>query len=224
VARTKSSEELRVDAARNRERILVAARAAFAECGLDVPFDEIARRAEVGIATLYRRFPTRGALLAAAFAPKMSAYAAAAGAALEHHDPWEGFSDFIRKACAMQAADAGFADVLTLTFPTTAEFDRELQTTLERLREVVDRAQTAGVLRADFVLEDLVLLLMANAGVVNATKRHAPRAWQRFAAYMLDAFRAPGHSQLPKPPSPTRISKAIRGATTADRRPAGRDV
>jgi AcrR family transcriptional regulator len=177
-----------------------------------VPFDEIARRAEVGIATLYRRFPTRGELVAEAFAPKMLAYAAAAEAALSYSGPWEGFSDLVRRLCAMQAADAGFADVLALTFPATPEFDREMQATLRRVREVVERAQKAGVVRADFVLEDLVMLLMANAGVVNATKRYAPRAWERFAAYMLDAFRAPGASQLPRPISPTRMARAIRDA------------
>ena len=203
-----------MDAARNRERLLEAARGAFAERGLDVPFDEIARRAGVGIATLYRRFPTRGELVAAAFAPKVSSYAAAAEVALDHRDPWKGFSDFVRTVCAMQAADAGFADVLALTFPTTPDFERDMQATLERVQELVDRAQRAGSLRADFVLEDLVMLLMANAGVVNATKQHAPKAWERFAAYMLDAFRAPGASRLPKPISPIRMANAMRSAAS----------
>ena len=58
---------MRADAERNRERILVAARDAFAERGIDVPMDEIARQAGVGVATLYRRFPARSDLVAAAF-------------------------------------------------------------------------------------------------------------------------------------------------------------
>jgi len=64
-------------------------------------------------------------------------------------------------------------------------------------------------LRADFVVEDLVVLMTANAGVVNATKRYAPKMWERFVAYMLDAFRAPGASPLPKPISSARLARAI---------------
>lgn len=164
----------------------------------------------MGIATLYRRFPTRQELVAAAFEPKMDAYVAAAEKAIAHPDPWEGFSGYVRTVCAMQAADAGFADVLALTFPATAELDRQLRTATAGLHDVVERAKAAGALRADFVMEDLVLLLIANAGVVNATKRHAAKAWERFAAYMLDAFRAPGASPLPKPINPARLSLAIR--------------
>jgi hypothetical protein len=65
-------------------------------------------------------------------------------------------------------------------------------------------------LREDFVMEDLVLVLMANAGVVNVTKRHAPTAWERLVGYLLDGFRAPGASFLPAPLDAVRLSRAIR--------------
>ncbi len=204
---------LRVDAARNREAILEAARQVFAESGMDAALEEIARRADVGIATLYRRFPTRQDLVAAAFEPRLRAYEAAARAAIAAPDPWEGFSTFVRTACSMQAADAGCADVFSLTFPTTTELDRQLRAATAGLNDVIERAKAQAALRADFVLEDLVVLLMANAGVVNATKRHAPEAWERFAAYMLDAFRAPGASPLPEPVGPARLARAIRRST-----------
>jgi len=213
MAPTDPPRALRVDAARNREAILEAARQVFAESGTDAALEEIARRADVGIATLYRRFPTREDLVATAFEPRLHAYRAAAEAAVAAPDPWDGFSGFVRAACAMQAADTGFADVLALTFPATAELDRQLRSATAGLGDVIERAKDAGALRADFALEDLVLLLMANAGVVNATKRHAPNAWKRFAAYMLDAFRAPGASSLPKPISPARLARAIRRST-----------
>ncbi|MGD9700887.1 MAG: TetR/AcrR family transcriptional regulator [Acidimicrobiia bacterium] len=210
MAKSEAARPLRVDAARNRAAILHAAREAFAEHGTDVALDEIARRAGVGIATLYRRFPTREDLVAAAFEPKMCAYVAATQAAVAEPDPWEGFSGFVRTVCAMQAEDAGFADVVALTFPATAELDRLLRSATAGLGDVIERAKAAEQLRADFVMEDLVLLLMANAGVVNATKRHAPRAWERLAAYMLDAFRAPGATPLPRPIDPRRLSLAAR--------------
>ena len=201
---------LRCDAARNRDAILEAARAAFAEEGVGVPLEEIARRAGVGIATLYRRFPTRDELVAAAFAPKVTAYVAAADTASAAEDPWTGFSGFVRTVCAMQAADAGFADVITLTFPATATLDRRLRATTGGMQDVVARAKAAGELREDFVLEDIVVLLLANAGVVNATKDHAPDAWERFVAYMLDAFHAPSASPLPPPVPARRLARIIR--------------
>lgn len=211
---------LREDAARNRDAVLCAARSLFAERGIDVPLEEIARCAGVGIATLYRRFPDRQTLVRAAFEPKMRAYAAAARAAVEAADPWDGFAGYVRTVCAMQAADAGFADVITLTFPATAELDRELRAASAGINDVVERAKVSGALRPDFVLEDLVVALMANAGVVNATSAHAPGAWQRFVSYQLDAFRATGRSQLPDPESPRRLLRSMRRSKQAARRAA----
>src|SRR5215212_2780874 len=88
---------LRADAERNRERVLAAAREAFAEQGLDASTNEIARRAGVGIATLLRRFPSRDELVGAVFADRMSAYTAASADALTDPDPWHGFCGFIER-------------------------------------------------------------------------------------------------------------------------------
>src|SRR3954471_17002002 len=93
--RTADGAGLRVDAERNRQRIVTAAREAFAELGLDVPMEDIARRAGVGIGTLYRRYPPRPELIAAAFETKMTAYADIAQQAPADPDPWHGFCDFV---------------------------------------------------------------------------------------------------------------------------------
>src|SRR5690242_2170061 len=82
---------LRSDARDNRERILAIARLAFATEGLDVPIREIARRAQVGVATVYRRFPTKEALLAEAFAEQMAVCSAVVEEGLAAADPWRGF-------------------------------------------------------------------------------------------------------------------------------------
>ena len=108
--------------------MLSAAREVFAEQGLDASTNEIARRAGVGVATLFRRFPTRDDLVGAAFADKMSAYAAAIDDALADSDPWHGFCGFIERVCQMQADDRGFADVLTMTFPTAKARSRRSAT------------------------------------------------------------------------------------------------
>src|SRR5438094_8772423 len=111
-ARTDGSDGpgLRPDAQRNRERVVEAARDVFAEQGLEASTNEIARRAGVGVATLFRRFPTRDNLIAAAFTNKMHAYAEAIDEALADPDPWSGFCGYIERVCQMQADDRGFAD------------------------------------------------------------------------------------------------------------------
>src|SRR6185503_11182198 len=114
---------LRVDAARNRGRIVEAAQAAFAERGLEVPLEDVAGRAGVGIATLYRRFPTRDDLIAACFERRVAEYARAAEEALKAPDPWAGFCAYVEHICAMQAADRGLKDVLTRTFPNAGAME-----------------------------------------------------------------------------------------------------
>jgi AcrR family transcriptional regulator len=200
---------LRVDAERNRQRLIAAAREMFAERGLDVPMEDIARHAGVGVATLYRRFPTRADLIAGAFEAKMAAYADAGTQALAHPDPWAGFCAYIEQVCAMQADDRGFATVLCMTFPADKQFEAERDRAYDNFLELVRRAQAAGRLRADFVAEDLAILLMANAGVVAGTADAAPDAWRRFAAYMIQAFSARSAAPLPEPPTHTAMHRAL---------------
>jgi AcrR family transcriptional regulator len=204
-----SARALRADAERNRERILAAAREVFAERGLDAPFEAIAQRAEVGQATLYRRFPRREDLIAACFAPKLAEYAAALEDALAAPDAWTGFCGFLEHVCAMQAADQGVQDVLTTTFPTAREVEAQRAHAFERLTALIRRAQSQGGLRADFVPEDVVLLLLANAGVVRAMRHAAPDAWRRFVGLMLDALRADRAHPLPPPPTPAQTYRAM---------------
>ena len=201
---------LRIDAERNRGRIVDAAQIAFAEHGLDIPLEDVADRAGVGIATLYRRFPTREALIAACFERRLAEYAHAAEEALEAVDAWEGFRGYVERICAMQAADRGLKDVLTRTFPGAGDLEAHRARGYELSARMIERAKDAGALRADFVPEDLVLLLMANAGVVQGAGNAAPDAWRRFVALMLDAFRADGASPLPPPPTPRQVIRAMR--------------
>ena len=184
---------LRADAADNRRRLVDAARAVFAERGIDAPLDEIARRAGVGNATLYRRFPTRDALVAAAFEDRLAEYAGAAAEALRAPDPWAGFCGYVERVCAMQAADRGARDVLTMTFPTARGLEAQRARAYRDFAELVRRAQAEGQLRADFVAEDLVLLLMANAGVVRGAGRppHWPGSGSWGSCSMGAALRAP---------------------------------
>lgn len=201
---------LRVDAERNRARIVAAAQAAFAKRGLDVPLEEIAALAGVGIATLYRRFPTRDDLIAACFEDRVAEYANAAEDALRAPDGWSGFRAYVERICAMQAADRGLKDVLMRTFPNAKALERHRARGYELTVRLIDRAKAQGSLRSDFVPEDIVLLLMANAGVVQAAGQDAPEAWRRFVALMLEAFRADRALSLPPAPTPRHMLRAMR--------------
>ena len=200
---------LRADAERNRDRIVAAAREVFAERGLHAPMGEVACRAGVGVGTLYRRFPTRADLVAATFEPKMAAYADAVASTLTQADPWKGFCDYVHTVCAMQAADRGLNDVLTLTFPTAKRFEAERARARDGLVELITRAKATGRLRSEFVPEDLVMLLMANAGVINATGDAAPNTWKRLVAYMIQAFAAESAGPLPASPAPKHLYRAL---------------
>jgi AcrR family transcriptional regulator len=199
-----------VDAERNRAALLCAARDVFAEQGLEAPLEEIALRAGVGIATLYRRFPTRGQLVAAALVGKVTQYADAAEQALAVPDPWAGFASFVERICELQAGDRGLSDLLTMSLPADEHIEQLRRLANRRVSALVQRAKAAGRLRQDFVVEDLLLLLIAHAGVVHVTHQDAPRAGRRFVALMLDAF---GHadepSSLPAPPSAARMRRAM---------------
>jgi AcrR family transcriptional regulator len=202
-------EELRADAERNRQLLLQAAREVFADQGLDASSKEIARRAGVGIATLYRRFPTRQGLLVATFGPKLAAYTEAIDRALKDPDPWRGFCDYLTAITAMQQGDRGFRDILTQAFPDARELRAQRDHVYHGVAELIERAKATGCLREDFVPEDVPLLLMANAGVVAATAEHAPESSKRLVGYLLQAFASAAASELPPPATPQRMYRAL---------------
>lgn len=202
---------LRADAVRNRGRILKAAQKAFAEHGLDVPLEDVAERAGVGIATVYRRFPTRDDLIAACFEHRLEEYARAAEEALQAPDGWSGFRSYVERICGMQAADRGLKDVLTRTLPDAKALEAHRARGYELSVRLIERAKAEGTLRSDVVPEDLVLLLMANAGVVQGMGSAAPDGPPRLVALLLDGLRSEGASELPPPPSPRQVMRAMRG-------------
>jgi hypothetical protein len=109
----------------------------------------------------------------------------------------------------MQADDRGFADVLTMTFPTAKAFEEERNRSANALGELLDRAKAAGKLRQDFAHQDVPLILMANAGVVTATRDAAPDAWRRLLGYLLQSFAATAARQLPDPPTKGQMYRAL---------------
>lgn len=204
-----TGQSLRRDAERNRERIIAAARTVFARDGLNASMASVAREAGVGIATMFRRFPDKAELVDAVFIDRMDAYADAVAAALADPDPWHGFIGYVENACAMQAADYGFADVLTTTFPAAKALERRRNEAYAGMVELIGRAKDTGRLRADFDPSDLVLVHMANSGVVNATGDAAPDAWRRVVALLIQSFEAPARAPLPASPEHDALYRAM---------------
>ncbi|GLY16826.1 TetR/AcrR family transcriptional regulator [Kineosporia rhizophila] len=194
----------RADAVRNRERLVAAAAGAFADLGLDASMNEVARRAGVGIATALRNFAHRDELVAAVFHDRMRRYAELTEAAAELPDAWEGFRQCVLQVCELQASDRGFTQVLIGAFPAAPEFESERSRAYRSFSALTRRAQTQGRLRADFAPNDLMLILMANAGVIAHTLDQAPDAWRRLVGYFLQSLSAEHAEPLPVPPVPAR--------------------
>ncbi|MGW5657133.1 TetR/AcrR family transcriptional regulator [Streptomyces humi] len=193
-------QTMRSDARDNRARILDAARTVFGEAGLSAPVREVARHANVGPATLYRHFPTKQALVAETFAEQRRACQTAVRDALADPDAWHGFRSLIERICELHAHSRGFADAFMTAFPEAMDFAADRERTLRAVGELARRAQESGRLRSGFVIDDLVLMLMAHRGLQDAPRAARITASRRFAAYVIEAFRA-----TPGPETPTRL-------------------
>ncbi|WP_130796957.1 TetR/AcrR family transcriptional regulator [Streptomyces otsuchiensis] len=195
---------VRADARRNRERVLVAARTVFAERGIDAPMAAVARRAGVGVATLYRHFPTRDALVRAAFAQQMETCARALTEALAVPDPWHGFQHLVETVCGLQREERGFPAAFLAAFPDSRPDQARSRERAEGdFAILVRRAQASGALRADFRPSDLAMVLLAHGGLVTALPGDSATS-RRLVAYLLQSFRADAARRpLPPPAAPT---------------------
>lgn len=199
-ARGVATPRLRRDAARNRERILAAARLAFAQQGVDASLEHIAKSSGVAIGTLYRHFPTRIDLLLAAFEEKFEAFMAAAESALAAEDPWVGLSSYLETLCGMQAGDRGFNDFVSMRFPSSARTEAMHDQVCAAMETILGRAQDAKVARTDLTIGDLITVTWANSRIIEATSDIAPRAWRRQLMLTLESFRYRGDADLDEPP------------------------
>ena len=202
---------------------MTAAARLFAERGLSVPLEDVARAAGVGVATLYRRFPTRTDLTIEVFERNLEPAVAVVDRALTEPDAWNGFRDMVTGLCALQASDPGLRALLTTAFPTTSQIEQQASATVDKMSAVIARAQQAGVVRSDMTAGDVVVTLLGNAGVVEATHEHAPGASRRFAALMLDAFSTGGRTELPLATPPEALRRSI-AMLTSENHPTPRST
>jgi AcrR family transcriptional regulator len=196
VSRT-SLPQLRRDAAENRARILAAARVIFDEEGLDAGMDEIARRAGVGVGTVYRRFDSKEELIAAALADLPAQLRELIAAAEEADSVADGFFGFLAAVGELQAAHVGCLSRLW----SSADAESRTETT-ELGRALLERAQAAGVVRADLVYEDVSMLFWSLQGVIERTLAVHPDAWRRHLELLISGLRPGGEALAGTPLSP----------------------
>jgi AcrR family transcriptional regulator len=188
---------LRADALENREHILVSARALFSQQGLDIGMREIARKAKVGPATLYRRFPTKQALIDEAFSIELRECREIVSDGCENRDAWLGFVSTVERLIALNVQNKGFVDAYTSTTSATELIAAHRRDLLRMLAGLARRAQEMGSLRPDFRMFDLTLMLRAAHGLTSGDRTTRASAGTRFAELVIDAFMAHGDSTLP---------------------------
>jgi AcrR family transcriptional regulator len=181
-----ASRPLRADAARNREKLLAAAAELFAERGLDVPLEHIARRAEVSIGTLYKHFPTRADFATAIFPERLAALDVIGEKALADPDPWHAFAGYLDDLFALQAEDRGLNDVLARDLANAPEVVSACHRGAGHVETLIARAIEAGVLRGDYSIADMATLTRAMAQVI----RDTPGEWRRFLSIYVEGLRA----------------------------------
>jgi AcrR family transcriptional regulator len=205
---------MRSDARRNRERIIAAARELFASEQPDVQVDDVARRAGVGVGTLYRHFPDKEALMGELVRERFELFNDRLRRALEEpaDDAFEALAAALRDNAASVADDAatrfaflaGGERVFAHAAPQLEEF-------MALSRELVSRAQRAGELRPDFTAEDIPMVMCGVCATIG--KREATWDWRRYLELVLDGMRASpdaGPSRRPRPPGPESAGRPAR--------------
>ena len=186
---------LRRDAERNRARILAAARQLFADTGLTVTHHEVARAADLGVGTVYRRFPTREDLMRALFEDQLEKVGRLADAALDDEDAERGLRGFLTGVTALQAADRGLQEHM-LGPGAAARAGAATDRIAPVVARLLTRAQAAGQVRADVTVQDVALLPVMVGAVTERARGVDPELWRRVLALVLDGLR-PGTGPLP---------------------------
>jgi AcrR family transcriptional regulator len=196
---TTSPRPLRKDAERNRQRIIDAAREVFAERGLSVSLDDIARHAGVGVGTVYRRFPDKEQLIDALFEDRLGEILRIASESLEISDPWRAVTHFLERSLELQVRDRGLKELLLSTSVAHARIESGRTRIQPIVAVVLERAQQAGVVRDDLAISDLLLLQHAIGEVADYTREVSPEVWRRTLAIALDGLRPDRRRVTPMP-------------------------
>jgi AcrR family transcriptional regulator len=191
---------LRKDAERNRRRILDAAAELFTERGLGVTLNDVAHHADVGVGTVYRRFPDKELLIDALFEERFDEIVALAEQSLANPDPWQALTSFLERGLELQARDKGLKQLLLGTPQGCARVGGARERMLPLVTALVQRARGAGVLRSDIEPEDLPVIQWMVGAVADQGRDVKPELWRRYLELMLRGMRAE-----PEPATPLSV-------------------
>jgi AcrR family transcriptional regulator len=179
----------RSDAVRNRRRVLAAAEAVFAERGVDAGVPEIAERAGVGKATVYRSFPTKEHLVAAVAVARLEDFEQRVRAQLDAPDAWQALHDLLADSAVRQCADRAITAALgsAVAQEPLASARASMWAAVSVLLE---RAKAEGRIASEVTAADLRVLWAGVARVLAADGNGDPAAWQRYAGLVLRALSA----------------------------------
>jgi AcrR family transcriptional regulator len=185
-----AARSTRADAVRNRAKVLAGARRAFAEEGLDADMASIAKRAGVGVGTVYRHFETKDALLRALAIDHFEHLAAIVAQVIaERLEPWEALEQTIWRTATYSADDVGMCEVLARQPPDLAATPAA-QELRSLTAEVVEAAKLAGAARADASAGDVPMLMCGFGRIAAMDQAGGPVDWRRYLQIMLDGLRA----------------------------------
>ena len=191
-------QTLRRDAERNRRRIIEAARGLCATRGLEATLNEVAHHANLGVGTVYRRFPTKEALFEAIFEDGIDQLVALAETALEAENSWEGFAWFVQKMTELTATDRGLREVAFSRACCGGRVDAGRTRLEPPLSKLVARAQRDGYLRPEVASTDMPLLGLMAGAVGEYADGVSTDLWKRYVAILLQGMRCqPGLDRLP---------------------------
>lgn len=181
-----SARPLRADARRNRALLLSAARDVFSEQGRDAQIDDVARRAGLGVGTVYRHFPTKEALLEALAIDKFERLHAMASEALASDDAGEAFMSILWSAAEQMQCDRALSEAISEeAFAGALEQRAKLNAAGA---ELLRRAQAAGAVREDVEPEDLPVIMCSLAAAVRRGSDD-PQRWKRYVELVCDGLR-----------------------------------
>ncbi|MEU4315170.1 helix-turn-helix domain-containing protein [Nocardia sp. NPDC024068] len=193
------TRRLRVDAARNQQRIVDAARELFADRGLEITLDEVADHAGVGVGTVYRRFANKRELVAAVFAVHIEEFTRAAEDALGADDPWEGLVRLFEYACRHMATNRGFSEVMLELRDDPIRLGCGQDRVGPAVAAVMERARVAGVVQPEIEATDLFALIYMVDSLAEFARPVDPDIWRRYMAITLNGIRADTSSRQALP-------------------------
>ncbi|MEU4427004.1 helix-turn-helix domain-containing protein [Actinoplanes sp. NPDC024001] len=200
---------LRRDAQRNRERIIQAAREVFAARGFAATLDDVAHHAGVGVGTVYRRFPTKEALVEAVFTDRLEDLVTLAEEALTEPSAWDGLTGFLRRSARMHATDRGLRDAALSM--DEHHFTQAGEHIVPLLEQLMARAHAEGSLRADAGFRDFPIIMAMVTDLAQQSAECRPDLYERYLELVIDGLRArPDNGDLGAEPSETDVRAIMR--------------